>query len=176
MNTLQPILFIRHGEPVDIFLRKDGDETNFDYTRIVHPSVSISVNKISEKILSGGIPSLGELDEKEIIIVHSLAERAQQTACSVARILEEEIPHPWLRWKIRMSLWLPEDHFYQDITSIVWEIWKRVMEYCDDNTLVIAVWHQPSFESAWLPNWYCEGAVFDLKTRHLIEKVRIDKK
>lgn len=97
MNTSQPILFIRHGEPVDIFLRKDGDETNFDYTRIVHPSVSISVNKIPEKILSGGIPSLGELAEKKIIIVHSLAERAQQTATSVARILEKKIPNPFFR-------------------------------------------------------------------------------
>lgn len=173
MSTNQPILFIRHAKPVGTLLTKDGASIAYDFKDVVHPTVSQGISEISRKILSGEIASLGDISNSPIIGVHSLSERATQTTQSIMKNIENHFTsrNSSEPSRIRATLWLPESNFYGDLQALIATIHESVQHLCDDQPLIIAVWHKPALEASRVPHRYCEGAVFDLLTGRVLEKV-----
>lgn len=173
MTPKQPILFIRHAEPIETLLTRDGASKAYDFKKNVHPRVSQGISEISRKILNGSIASLGDISHSPIIGVHSLSERATQTAHEIMRNIENHLASKKSSEpsRIRVALWLPESNFYGDLQPLMVTIRGWVRNLCDDKPLIIAVWHEPVLEEAYLPHGYCEGAVLDLITGRVLEKV-----
>lgn len=173
MLSEQPILFIRHAEPIGTLLTRDGANKAYDFKNTVHPAVSQGISEISRKILNGSIVSLGDISNSPIIGVHSLSERATQTAQEIMRNLENHFAPKKSSEpsRIRVVLWLPESSFYGNLQPLIITIRGWVQHLCDDKPLIIAVWHKPALEEADLPHGYCEGAVLNLMTGRVLEKV-----
>lgn len=140
MSTNQPILFIRHAQPVGTLLTKDGEKIAYDFCDVVHPAVSQGISEITRKILSGSITSLGDISTSPIVGVHSLTERATQTAQIVINNINTHFaPNRSAPSRIRILLGLPEEHFYRDIQSLIFAIRASAQHFCDENPLIIAV-------------------------------------
>lgn len=160
------ILYIRHAEPFNTFLKRDGAEKAFDYKPLVHQK-SAWIKSIVDRIMGNQIPWWGDARQVPIIGVSSMAERTTMTLHEILRILREKDA------QASYTIWLPESLFYGGVRSTIHTIREHVNQLqalYPMESMILVVWHEPPMKDLYLPHGYCEGAVFNSQG-NIVDKI-----